>query len=59
MNKEELKKRIEEVLASSSLKIECFNGVIKVYKNTYFGHALAMTIYDDLIDFDDVKYELK
>ena len=59
MTKEEVMERVERLLTSYAVKIECIDGIIKVYANTYFGYALVLTLDDKIANFDGVKYVLE
>lgn len=59
MTKNEVMERVKRLLSSYAVKIECVNGIIKVYANTYFGYALVLTLDDKIANFDGVKYNLE
>lgn len=59
MTKNEVMERVKRLLSSYAVKIECVNGIIKVYAITYFGYALFLTLDDKIANFDGVKYNLE
>lgn len=58
MNKEEVMKRVQDILDNNSTKIVATGNVVEVYISTYFGWKKEITIGDNEVDFDGVKYEI-
>ena len=58
MSKEEVMKRVQEILDNNNTKIVAANGVIEVFINTHFGWKKEITIGDNEIDIDGIKYEV-
>lgn len=56
MTKAEVLKMVEDIMSSPAIKIHAENGTIKVYKNTFFGYSLALTIVNDTVDIDGIKH---
>ena len=58
MSKEEVMKRVQDILDNNSTKIVATGNVVEVYISTYFGWKKEITIGDNEVDFDGVKYEI-
>lgn len=58
MNKEEVLKRVQEILEKNNTKIVAANGVVEVFVSTYFGWKKTITINDNEVDIDGIKYEV-
>lgn len=58
MNKEEVLKRVQEILDNNSTKIVADGNVVEVFINTRFGWKKEITIGDNEIDIDGIKYEV-
>ena len=58
MDKDEVMKRVKDILDNNNVKIVATGNVVEVFINTYFGWKKEITISDDEIDFDGVKFGL-
>jgi hypothetical protein len=56
--KEEVVKRVQNILDNNNTKIVATGNVVEVYINTYFGWKKEIVIGDNEVDFDGVKYEI-
>lgn len=58
MSKEEVLKRVQDILNKNNVKIVATNNVVEVFISTYFGWKKEITIGDNEVDFDGIKYEI-
>jgi hypothetical protein len=58
MTKEEVLALVKKILSNPNIKIVADHNVVEVYTNTYTGRHKEITIEDDTVDFDGVKYKI-
>lgn len=58
MTKEELRKKIDEIMSSPAIRIEAVNDIIAVFKLCHTTEQLYMVIKNDTVEIDGVVHEL-
>ena len=58
MDKAEVMKRVKDILDNNNVKIVATGNVVEVFISTYFGWKKEITIGDNEIDIDGVKFGL-
>lgn len=60
MSKEEVLKRVQDILNKNNVKIVATNNVVEVFINTYFGWKKEITIDESEteVEIDGVKYNI-
>ena len=58
MSKEELRKKVDGIMSSPSIRIEAVNGLIYVFKMCYTKDELYIIVRDDTVEIDGVVHEL-
>lgn len=58
MTKEEVLAKVKKILSNPNIKIVADHNVVEVYINTYTCWHKVITLEDDTVDFDGIKYKI-
>ena len=58
MNKEEVLKKVQDILDNNNIKVVSDGKVVEVFISTRFGWKKEIVIGDNEVDIDGIKYEV-